>query len=101
MELRAPAYRPPEWQGWLALGVVVCVFSVLVWWLYFSPLRRPVRSRRVSEQTLRARHIVAALALLGGTSWNVGGYMDTLWHRKYGGFGDDFFWPPHLLIYAS
>jgi len=24
-----------------------------------------------------------------------------VWHRQFGGFGDDFFWPPHMLIYVS
>jgi hypothetical protein len=32
---------------------------------------------------------------MGGARW------DEFWHRLYGGFGNDFLWPPHLMIYGS
>ena len=93
--------RAPEWQGWLALGLLVTVFGFLVWWLFFSPLEQPVQPRPPSPGALRARRLVASLMLFSGAVGFVGGNWDELWHRLYGGFGNDFLWPPHLLLYGS
>jgi hypothetical protein len=93
--------RLPEWEGWLALGLLFVVFGALVWWLYLSPLTDP--DSRVERAPLgpRARHVLAVLVLLSGVCFTLGARWDELWHRLYGGFGDDFLWPPHLLIYGS
>jgi hypothetical protein len=44
---------------------------------------------------------VVALMLLAGALFTFGARWDELWHRMYGGFGDDFLWPPHLMLYGS
>jgi hypothetical protein len=91
----------PEWEGWLALGTLFVIFGALVWWLYVSPL--PDVAPRGEQAPLgpRARQVLAGLVLLSGACFTVGARWDELWHRLYGGFGDDFLWPPHLLIYGS
>jgi hypothetical protein len=93
--------RLPEWEGWLALGALLVVFGALVWWLYLSPL--PAATARAEQTPLgvRARQVLAGLVLLSGVCFTAGARWDELWHRLYGGFGDDFLWPPHLLIYGS
>lgn len=92
--------RIPEWQGWVALGALVAAFVAIGWWLMFSPL--PAASRvRGAGSSPRARHLVATLVLASGVLFTLGARWDELWHRIYGGFGDDFLWPPHLLMYVG
>ena len=90
-----------EWVGWLALTLLVGGFGFVMWWLFFSPLpsREPIRA--TSRYINRSRRALATLVLLSGVLFNVGARWDELWHRMYGGFGDDFLWPPHLLMYAA
>ncbi len=90
--------RAPEWQGWLVLGGLVVAFAVLTWWLLFSPLRTRVRPAPRSPKLYRA---IAVLAFGSGLAFVVGTAWDELWHRQFGGFGNDFLWPPHLLMYMS
>jgi hypothetical protein len=90
--------RAPEWQGWLVLCSLIVAFAVLTWWIYFSPLR--TRPSNV-ERPVKLRKVIAALMFGSATTFMVGVTWDELWHRQYGGFGDDFLWPPHLLLYAS
>jgi hypothetical protein len=93
----------PEWAGWLALGSLVAVFAALAWWLFFSPLPpgEPEPVRTDSPRQRRVRALIATLMLVSGTSFLVGARWDEFWHRLYGGFGEDFLWPPHLMMYAS
>jgi hypothetical protein len=79
------------------LSVLILVFSILVVWLYHNP-KTSLRSR---SRSTALRRTIATLTLISITAFTVGGFWDEVWHRKYGGFGDDFFWPPHLLIYTS
>jgi hypothetical protein len=90
----------PEWQGLVALGILVVAFLGAGWWLLLAPLSpgsRPVRTRSAPQ----ARHLVATLVLASGALFTVGARWDELWHRMYGGFGEDFLWPPHLMMYAG
>ena len=91
----------PEWTGWLALAVLVSAFALLTWWLFFSPITDPPRPAASSTRVLRTRRLLAVLILASGSLGVIGAQWDELWHRMYGGFGDDFLWPPHLLLYAS
>jgi hypothetical protein len=90
--------RLAEWQGWAALACLVLVFLVLTWWLLLSP---SVAVLRTIPTPRRTRLRLAALVLLSGLLFSVGARWDELWHRTYGGFGNDFFWPPHLLMYGG
>src|SRR6266851_1194843 len=97
----------PEWMGWAALTCLVVAFACLTWWLLLSPL--PIADGRRAERlsngpgphARRTRVVVALLVLLSGFLFSAGARWDELWHRTYGGFGDDFLWPPHLMIYGG
>ena len=69
--------------------------------LYFSPTSEPAPVIDTSPQALRTRRIIGGLACVAGLSLAVALVWDETWHRMYGGFGDDFLWPPHLLMYGS
>jgi len=91
----------PEWTGWLAILALVAGFCALTWWLFFSPIHGHISTPTPSPRMLRVRRVVATLVLVSGTLGAVGARWDELWHRLYGGFGEDFLWPPHLLLYVS
>src|SRR5262245_41458670 len=94
--------RPPAWAGWLGLIVLIAAFSLVAWWLFASPLPRPVEPVAFTERVSRVRRLMAALVLLSGLLLRIGAPWDELWHRLYGvPFGQDLFWLPHLLMYAS
>jgi hypothetical protein len=93
--------RLPEWEGWLVLGFLLIIFATLVWWLYLSPVADGPGQTGHEPMSVGARHLLAGLVLLSGFSFVAGARWDELWHRMYGGFGDDFLWPPHLMIYGS
>lgn len=98
----AGGWRAPLWSGWVALGLLVLGFSLLTWWLFFSPLSQRAEAKRVqSSQTRSTRQVLAVLLLFGTVLGSMGARWDELWHRLYGGFGDDFLWPPHMLMYGS
>jgi len=90
----------PEWVGWLALGLLFGGFGVLTWWLMASPIRETALPGS-SAASARVRGGVAVLVFASGLAFVVGTTWDELWHRMLGGFGDDFLWPPHLMMYAS
>jgi len=78
----------------------MAVFALLAWWLYLSPLPA-IRAKRTKASSRRLVQWVALLAALGGLGTQVATVWDDDWHRRFGGFGNDFLWPPHLLIYLS
>jgi hypothetical protein len=90
--------RFAEWQGWTALACLVLVFLVLTWWLLLSPTDD---APRTTPSARRTRLRLAVLVLLSGLLFSAGARWDELWHRTYGGFGNDFLWPPHLLMYGG
>jgi hypothetical protein len=97
----AEATAVPESIGWLALCLLVAGFSALAWRLFASELPSGVAPLQRSTGSAAARTLLGRLVLLSGVLLTTGGRWDELWHRLYGGFGDDFLWPPHLLIYGS
>lgn len=88
----------------LALGVLVCMgmigaMAALAWWLYRSPI-----PGAAPAQVGRSAGLYQLIVLLVGVSSILslfGAVWDAEWHDLYGGFGDDFLWPPHMLLYAS
>lgn len=95
------SYGVPEWEGWVVLGALVLGFGLVLWWLYFSDM--PTAPDKPQDGTIgpRGRVVLASLILLAGLLFTSGARWDELWHRQYGGFGDDFLWPPHLMIYGG
>lgn len=85
------------------LGVAVMLglmtlFALLVWRLLLSPMSEAIPK---SSVTPALRETIGSLAVVSGLMFSVGLVWDETWHRRYGGFGDDFLWPPHFLIYGS
>lgn len=81
----------------LMLGLMAA-FALLLWWLLLSPMREAIPRSTV---TPALRETIGSLAVASGLMFTVGLVWDESWHRRYGGFGDDFFWPPHFLLYGS
>ena len=80
---------------------LMLAFGLLAWWLFFSPLAIPTDKLRPLPRIRQVRQIVVLFVLLSTTLLGTGGVWDEVWHRKFGGFGNDFLWPPHLMIYGS
>lgn len=83
----------------LGVGVftlIVVGFISLIVWLYQGGLGEQLHPRPVTLQ-----YTVAVLSFSSCTVFTIGFFWDEVWHRRLGGFGDDFFWLPHLLIYTS
>ena len=75
--------------------------AVLGWILFVKPVRGGV-ALSAPILTVQGRRGLALLLAVSGLLIVVGGYWDEVWHRSYGvPFGDDFFWRPHLLMYAG
>lgn len=106
--------------GQLAIGIgVVLTMLVLLtgaaWWLFVSDLPDATCSAEPQQTTAGARaaadrgraqvlpQVVATATGLCGLMLVSGAAWDASWHRRYG-VGvvlNDFFWPPHLVIYGS
>lgn len=91
-----------------ALGVAtftgaLLVFFGLVWWLYFSPLPGTERLSGAPPGTLVQRQVLAIVVTVTGLAFCTGTFWDEIWHRLYGvgDVVDDFWWPPHVMMYAS
>ncbi|MSP14502.1 MAG: hypothetical protein EXR62_16300 [Chloroflexi bacterium] len=88
---------------YLGLGVLITLFitfSLLIGWLFLSPIVEP---KRIIARTRapEIRQLVVFLVLLSGMLTSIGGVWDQGWHQIYGGFGKDFLWPPHMLLYTG
>ncbi len=88
---------------WVQIGVllaVTCAFVLLFWRLMLRPLAPNLRQPKIDALSVRLRQGISFLQTGGALAIIVGGVWDEIWHRQYGiPFGDDFFWPPHLLMY--
>ncbi len=92
--------RPgPLFAAGLGLMIgIMAAFVLLGWWLYLSPMHS--RSN-TSEPSYNARKLVAVCVPIAGMLFAAGGIWDEAWHKRYGGFGNDFLWAPHFLLYSS
>jgi hypothetical protein len=82
-------------------GAALAVVLSTAWWLFRSPLRRPVKALGNPSPAMAA--LVAGLLGFAGLAQFYGAYWDASMHRKTGlvPAGADFLWPPHLLIYSG
>jgi hypothetical protein len=87
----------------LGVGVLTAMLAALgatIWYLFLSPLPAnavvsPTRSSLVT------RSLAGVLAVASGLMFSVALVWDETWHHRYGGFGNDFLWSPHFLLYGS
>lgn len=88
-------------QGLLYSGLLVGVLLLLGWWLYLSPLSRSTDETKPTSATVRIR--LALMIGVGALLISVGGYWDASEHVATGIVpgGEDFLWPPHLMIYGG
>lgn len=81
----------------VAIGGIV----LLAWWLYASPVTASAKQAlAVSARTSRTFGMLIAMGVF---LFSVGGYWDASEHVATGIIpgGEDFLWPPHLMLYAG
>jgi len=88
-------------EGLIFSAVAIGGIVLVAWWLYASPVSQPARSAlAVPARTSRTFGLLIALGVF---LFSVGGYWDASEHVVTGIVpgGDDFLWPPHLMLYAG
>jgi len=94
--------RPPTLWGILIVAGLLTSFGAVAWWLFLSPINPTQRTQaELSDAARRQRRWVGLGMIVASLSFITGGMVDMLWHYWLGGFGDDFLWTPHLLIYLG
>ncbi len=98
-------------QGLVFSGLAIGVLAILAWWLYLSPMKDSGRegssssplSRKTISTSPRLSKVLALLVGIGALLICIGGYWDLSEHVVTGIVpgGEDFLWPPHLMIYAG
>ena len=98
-------------QGLVFSGLATGILAFLAWWLYFSPLKQLEKSAtsagaQSNDSIASSPQLFNTLAIVVGVSSLlicVGGYWDLSEHVVTGIVpgGEDFLWPPHLMIYAG
>ena len=98
-----PAAAMPGFiAGVLVLLAVGGLVSLAGWYLLLRPLPGNVKVVRQSILHPMQRRLIGSLLVLAMLVEVIGGIWDETWHRRYGiPFGKDFFWRPHILIYAG
>ena len=87
----------------LGVGVLTVLLAALggaIWYLFLSPLPKNTRVSQ-PQSSLVARSLAGVLAVSSGLMFSVALVWDETWHHRYGGFGNDFLWSPHFLLYGS
>ena len=88
---------------WAQIGLlllILCGFALAAWHLLLRPLPPGRQLPKPDRLSPRLCHGIALAQTSGMAAIIISAIWDELWHRKYGiPFGEDFFWPPHLLMY--
>lgn len=98
-------------QGLVFSGLAIGVLAILAWWLYLSPMKESghedssgnPQSRKAISTSPRLSKVLALLVGISALLICIGGYWDLSEHVITGIVpgGEDFLWPPHLMIYAG
>ena len=98
-------------QGLVFSGLAIGVLAFLAWWSYLSPMKHSgregssgvPRSRKAISTSPQLSKMLALLVGIGALLICIGGYWDLSEHVVTGIVpgGEDFLWPPHLMIYAG
>lgn len=88
-------------EGLIFSAVAVGGIGLVAWWLYLSPVSGA--ASRALAVPARTSRLFGMLIALGVFLFSVGGYWDASEHVVTGIVpgGDDFLWPPHLMLYAG
>jgi len=93
--------EPSIWLGAALLGLLIASCGVLGWWLFLSHLPETIpqvpQGAFYRKSKLRLLYVYSGMLLVGSTA----GIWDTAWHMRLGGFQDDFWWAPHIVIYGT
>lgn len=92
---------PRFYIGLVLLLSLILVFGLSMVWLFFSPLPANTLVVPPPDYVADVRQVLVLIASLSGLLLATGGMWDQVWHVRYDGFGDDFLWPPHFMIYSS
>ncbi len=87
----------------LGVGVLTAMLAALggaIWYLFVSKLPKNARVAP-TRSSLMTRSLAGVLAVASGLMFSVALVWDETWHHRYGGFGNDFLWSPHFLLYGS
>ncbi len=98
-------------QGLVFSGLVIGVLAFLAWWLYLSPVKQlgrkgqsgTAQSVGAIATSPRLSYTLALMVGVGALLTSFGGYWDLSEHVVTGIVpgGEDFLWPPHLMVYAG
>ncbi len=95
-------------QGLTFTTFVIGVLAFLGWWLYLSPMKQTGRRVQASgnmavASSAKLSFTLALLIGIGSLLNAFGGYWDLSEHLITGIVpgGEDFLWPPHLMVYAG
>lgn len=98
-------------QGTIFSVIAIGGMAFAAWWLYFSPMRQAAvtgksggqEANGVEPASMRLSNTLALLVGIGAILTCIGGYWDLSEHVITGIVpgGEDFLWPPHLMIYAG
>ena len=97
----------PDEMPFFILGSVILVgLSLLIgalgWFLLYRPLPENYKIRTESPLKPFQRQLLGSTLIMSMVLVGLGGVWDEVWHTLYGiPFGEDFFWRPHMLIYAG
>jgi hypothetical protein len=88
-------------QALIFSGIAIGGILLVAWWLYFSPSRGPVDRAQPASPSVAV--VLVTLISLSSMLIVFGGYWDAAEHVATGIVpgGDDFLWPPHLMIYGA
>ncbi|MBX3053286.1 MAG: hypothetical protein KF753_17510 [Caldilineaceae bacterium] len=89
------------WEGAIFTTLAIGGIGLMAWWLFVSPVAEQVENAlSVSAATSRTFGLLIALGVF---LFSVGGYWDASEHVVTGIVpgGEDFLWPPHLMLYAG
>lgn len=98
-------------QGTIFSVIAIGGMAFAAWWLYFSPMRQAAvtgksggqEANGVEPASMRLSNTLALLVGIGAILTCFGAYWDLSEHVITGIVpgGEDFLWPPHLMIYAG
>jgi hypothetical protein len=88
-------------EGLIFSTVAIGGIGLLAWWLFVSPVS--ASSKTALPVSARTSRTFGLLIALGVFLISVGGYWDASEHVVTGIIpgGEDFLWPPHLMLYAG